>query len=129
MQSNLLPGHKLPNSYEAALHVIEPYLVQSIVYDVCKKDCVVFRNEFANLAQCPKCNSERYLSANSTKAHRTYIYLPLKPRLTRMFGTANIAAVLQSHVIIQGKGSAGVYDIQRSSAWEAAYNDGIFGGD
>lgn len=62
-------------------------------------------------------------------AVRRYTYLPIKPRLTRLFGTANIAAVLQSHTAL-GNSSARVYDIQQSSAWEAAYSsDGVFAGD
>ena len=120
MQNTFLPeGHKLPDSYEAALRVIEPYLVQPIVYDVCKNDCIVFRNEYCSLSECPKCKSERYVSGKSLQAVRRYTYLPLKPRLTRLFGTANMAAVLQSHTTLSGR-NARVYDIQQSSAWETA---------
>ena len=40
MNHAMLPyGNNLPNSYEAALRIIQPYLVQSIVYDVCPNDC------------------------------------------------------------------------------------------
>ena len=44
MQSSILPeGHALPSTYESALLEIEPYLVQSVVYDVCPNDCIIFR--------------------------------------------------------------------------------------
>lgn len=127
MQHSLLPrNNNLPSSYEAALRVIEPYLVQPLVYDVCRNDCIIFRSQYEDLDNCPKCGSERFTSQKS--AARQYIYLPLKPRLTRMFGTASIAAVLQAHSQIER--DLKIYDIQQSAAWDAAYStNGIFGGD
>ena len=48
MQKSMLPpGNSLPASYEAALSAIEPYLVQPVVYDVCKNDCIIYRNKHA----------------------------------------------------------------------------------
>lgn len=98
MQRSFLPDdNNLPNSYEAALRAIEPYLVEPTVYDVCINDCVVFRKEYASNVECPKCGSGRYISPDSRVPVRKFTYLPLKPRLARMFGTASTAAVLQSH--------------------------------
>ena len=58
-----------------------------------------------------------------------FTYLPLKPRLARLFGTTSTAAVLQSHTAI-GSSNRKIFDIQQSMAWENAYGDGgIFGGD
>ncbi len=62
MQHKFLPnGNNLPSSYEAALRIIEPYLTQPVVYDVCRNDCIVFRNEYASLVKCPKCDSGWYI--------------------------------------------------------------------
>ena len=42
-------GNVLPASYEAALKLIEPYLIDSIVFHSCPNDCVVFRGKYAEL--------------------------------------------------------------------------------
>lgn len=59
MQKTILPAHnELPPSYEAALRVIEPYIINTVSYDICPNDCILFRNEFSGLTKCPKCGSE-----------------------------------------------------------------------
>lgn len=128
MQYSLLPhGNKLPQSYNEALNAIEPYLVQPVVYHVCKNDCIVFRNGHAHLSECPKCHHSRYVPRTSIPV-RSFTYLPLKPRLARFFGTSNLAGVLQSHTDLQSFSK--IYDIQQSKAWSEAYSaDGIFHGD
>ena len=102
MQNEILPiGNKLPNSYESTLGVIEPHLVQPVVYDVCPNDCVIFRGQYQSLLQCPRCGEKRYISEHSKTPARHFTYLPLKPRLQRMFGNASMAEVLQSHATVQ----------------------------
>ena len=119
LQSTLLPGgNNLPTSYEAARRTIEPHLVQPIIYDVCKNDCIVYRGLNASLAACPKCGCDRYISEQSHTAVRHYTYLPLKPRLVRMFGNANMAHILQSHTVIHDTKDNHVADIQQSLAWK-----------
>lgn len=113
-QSMLPPGNNLPTSYEAALSAIEPYLVQPIVYDVCQNDCVIFRREHASLLECPKCGSKRYLSDQSKVAVRRFTYLPLKPRLCRLFGNPNVAQILQSHCVVHHDDDDDIFDIHQS---------------
>lgn len=130
MQHSLLPpGNNLPDSYEAALRAIEPYLVQSVVYDVCPNDCVIFRNECASLSECPKCGGSRYIGNSSLPARR-FTYLPLKPRLSRLFGSSNTAQVLQSHAVVRESVGTSMYDIHQSDVWKRAYDPtGLFQGD
>ena len=100
LQRDILPeGHLLPSSYENALLEIEQYLVRSVVYDACPNDCIIFRGDYKTLSQCPHCHSERYVFGTTTPARR-FTYLPLKPRLIRLFGTCSIAHLLQSHAVI-----------------------------
>ena len=123
----LPPGNNLPNSYEDALKIIQPYLVKSIVYDVCASDCMIFRGIYEDLSECPECGSERFIG-NSRVAVRRFTYLPLKPRLARLFSTSNMAQVLQSHAVLRE--SDHIYDIHQSAAWNDAYKvGGLFGGD
>ena len=125
MQKSMLPpSNSLPASYEAALSAIEPYLVQPVVYDVCRNDCVIYRNEHASLSACPKCGSGRYITDQSKFAVRRFTYLPLKPRLQRLFDNHNMAQILQSHCVVDDDT---IYDIHQSVAWRKAYSrEGIF---
>lgn len=128
--SLLPPGNSLPSSYDAALRAINPYLVQPVIFDVCENDCIIFRREHAHLTECPKCFAPRYISEQSHISRRHFTYLPLKPRLTRFFGTANLAGVLQSHATTNLSHSGAIFDIHQSEAWREAYSgSGIFKGD
>ena len=130
MQHSMLPlGNNLPNSYEDAMKIIQPYLVKPVVYDVCTNNCVIFRGIYKDLSECPKCGSGRYIG-NSSIAIRRFTYLPLKPRLARLFNTSNMAQVLQSHAVLRESDESSIYDIHQSTAWNDAYRvDGLFGGD
>ena len=129
--TSILPqGNKLPSTYKAALRAIEPYLVQPIVYDVCPNDCTIFRGEYGSLSECPKCGGARYVSDQSSIPARRFTYLPLKPHFSRLFGTFNMAQVLQSHAVVKSSETEAIYDIQQSPAWKNAYaNSGLFQGD
>ena len=117
MQKTVLPiPNQLPGSYEAALRVIEPYIVSTVVYDICVNDCILFRKEYSCLTQCPKCGSDR----QTGRAARHFIYLPLKPRLARLFGNSCMAEVLQSH--LRAEGSDELQDLHDSDAWLNAYS-------
>lgn len=107
--------------------MIEPFLVKKEIYHACPNDCILFRNQFATKTACPKCNSNRYKHGASPA--RKFVYLPLAPRLTRMFHTKKLAEVIQAHIGTKGTTSC-MSDIHDSSSWKSAYsNDGIFKGD
>lgn len=131
LQSTLLPNeNNLLTSYETGRRTIEPHLIQPVIYDVCKNDCIVFKGLNGSLAACPKCGCDRYISEQSRIAVQRYTYLPLKPCLVRMFGNINMAQVLQSHAVVYDPKDNHVVDIQQSLAWKKAYHkDGIFEGD
>ena len=131
MQHELLPpGNNLPNSYERALRIIEPYLIEPTVFDCCPNDCIVFRGEYALLSNCPECGKGRYISEQSSIPVRRFTYLPLKPRLCRLFGNTNMAQVLQAHTTMKNSEAEDIFDIHQSSEWKNAYcNSGLFQGD
>ena len=99
------------------------------MYDVCKNNCLLFRNEYAELVECPNCGDKRYIFEDLCTAAQRFTYLPLKPQLARMFGDSNIAQILQSHAM-QDDNQDCIYDIHQSPTWKSAYQpDGIFKGD
>ena len=123
----ILPyGNVLPASYEAALKLIEPYLIDSMVFHSCPNDCVVFRGKYAELETCPVCHASRFLIGGKIPAKR-FTYLPIGPRLERLFGTASLSEIVQSHASRTG---TCMYDVHDSPSWKAAYSsNGQFKGD
>ena len=127
--SMLPPNNNMLSSYEAALKIIQPYLIKSQVYDVCPNDCVIFTGNYKDLSECPKCNAKRYIGSSRIPA-RTFTYLPLKPRLSRLFNASSLAQVLQSHAVIRSNEDDDMFDIHQSPVWKAAYDqEGLFKGD
>ena len=60
---------------------------------------------------------------------RQFTYLPLMPRLIRLFGNANITQVLQSHATMKNL-THNFYDLHESLGWKSAYSiDGVFQND
>ena len=93
----ILPkDNMLPDSYKKAIRIVKSYLVEPTLYDVCPNDCIIYRNHMSDLEKCPKCNTERFKSNGSVRP-RSLCYLPLGPRLMRLFGTSNLAKLVQEH--------------------------------
>ena len=89
----ILPsGNLLPDSYNSAMKVIEPYLLQPLTFHAC--DCIIFHNEYHSLTHCPKCGSSRY--KNDMVPVRRFIYLPLGPHLERLFGTSKLSQIVHT---------------------------------
>ncbi|XP_050281976.1 uncharacterized protein LOC126722879 [Quercus robur] len=77
--------------------------------DACIDDCVLYRNEYADLEKCPRCKKSRWKSNESNgniigkkKNHKKVPqkilrYFPLTPRLQRLFLTKNIASEMRWH--------------------------------
>lgn len=127
MQHNriLPPGNILPVSYEAALKLIEPYLIDSIIFHSCPNDCIVFRGEYAELEACPICHSSRFLMDNIPA--KRFTYLPIGPILEYLFGTTSLSKIVQSHA---PRTDTCMYDIHDSPSWKDAYSaTGQFRGD
>ena len=117
IEAKLLCTQKVRSYRHHALRAIEPYLVQSVVYDVCPNDCVIFRNECASLSECPKCGGSRYIGNSSLLPARPFTYLPLKSRLSCLFGTSNTAQILQSHAVVRESAGTSMYDIHQCDVW------------
>ena len=129
MERSILPNDNLlPDSYYSALRLIEPFLLKPVVYHACPNDCIVFHNEHADCVTCPKCGSSRYKRKNLPA--KKFLYLPLGPKITRMFSTKYVAQIIQSHPGEEENSCSSMYDIYDSPVWKKAYSkDGIFEGD
>lgn len=130
----ILPqGNLLPKTYQEAYQCIKPFLIPEIVYHACLNDCIIFRKQYKNENQCPKCKDrfKRDYQGRLTRTPRwTFIYLPLSSRVVRSFGTASIAEALQSHqghATADAKQKVVLKDIHDSPVWKDLYSaDGLF---
>ena len=125
----LPPGNILPTTYDSAHSIISPFIVSPKEYHCCINDCIVYHKHYEDLTECPKCNSNRYKS-NKTPVKR-FKYLPLLPRIRRLFSSAITSELLQEHVLIQDSNQYdGVFTIHKSSVWKENYSKtGMYQGD
>ena len=123
----ILPRHNtLPSSYEAALRKINPNLITPKEFDCCSNDCLIFRNAYAHLTKCPKCDEQRYKD-RSTQPRKRFKYLPVLPRIERMFSIPSLSKLLQQHA---SAGETVIHDIHQSSVWKNLYSpEGQYEGD
>ena len=111
----------LPKSYRDARKMIDPYVVKKKVILFCVNDCVAFRGSYADLEKCPFCFSS---------VKKRFVYLPIGPRISRLFSEENLAKLIQSHPGCDGPADAyTMWDIHDSSMWMKLYSvNGYFGG-
>ena len=64
LQSLLPDGHVLPKSTYYAKKLMCPLDLDYIKIDACLNDCVLYRNEYMNLDECPRCGESRYKISN-----------------------------------------------------------------
>lgn len=122
----LPPGNVLPDNYEDAIQLIEPFLITPVTFHVCPYDCIIFRGKHAEVDTFPVCQAKRFTVAQEPA--RRFTYLPLGPRLQQLFGTAVLCEIVQSHACQEAHTC--MYDIHDSPTWAAAYSpDGQFEGD
>lgn len=116
----LSDGNKLPHSYTKALSLAKKLIIPAEVYDCCVNNCIIFRicsaGSFEDLMDCPNCGEARCYP-HSKIARKMYKYLPMAPRIKRMFGSKVMSKLLQSHSETKGnQESSKISDIHESSA-------------
>ena len=123
----LPPGNKLPATYNEVMKLVEPFLVQPILFHACPNDCVVFRGRHTDLSACPTCGASRFTDQGAPA--KRFTYLPIGPRLVRLFGTSNLSKLVQAHGSRCSEAGM-MYDVHDSPSWSSAYsNAGLFASD
>ena len=118
-------ANQLPSSYEAAMKIVEPFLINPIIFHACPNDCIIFWGKYTDAEQCPKCQSNRFTTGKIPA--KRFTYLPLGPRLERLFGTSKLSKIIQSH---HSSEEGKLYDMHDSCTWKTAYSPvGVFSGD
>ena len=103
----MLPeGNTLPNRNYAAKKILCPMGMEYKKIHACPNDCILFRNEFETLKKCPICGLSRYKvkdndfdcdDSSKRPPAKVLWYLPIIPRLKRLFANASDAKNLIWH--------------------------------
>ncbi|WCJ37799.1 hypothetical protein M5689_018900 [Euphorbia peplus] len=101
----MLPeGNELPISTYEAKKLMCPMGMEYEKIHACPNDCVLYRKEYADLQECPRCGLSRYKRKESDEIPRkkgipakVLWYLPIIPRFKRLFADAKTAELLRWH--------------------------------
>ena len=75
----------------------------------CPNDCILYRNEYESLHECPKCGLSRYKSRENVHngsdqkrpPAKVLWYLPIIPRFKRLFANKETAKNLRWHADVR----------------------------
>ncbi|XP_009796469.1 uncharacterized protein [Nicotiana sylvestris] len=107
-------GHVLPSSIYEVQKIIKDLGLDYVKIDACVNNCILYRKEYADLEQCPKCGEKRWIvrkggeddnEVASSKLNKRkkgiprkiLRYFPLIPRLQRLFMTKRTAEDMRWH--------------------------------
>ena len=90
--SDMLPPNcTLPKSTSETKKIFKIFDLGYEKIHACINDCILFRKDFVDLDECPKCGASRWQTNMRSKKIRKGVpakvlrYFPLIPRLRRMF--------------------------------------------
>ena len=111
-------------------------LVPVTEFDCCVNDCILYRNcdskHYESASSCPICAESRY-QPGTRHARKKFKYIPLAPRLRRLFASKKSSKLIQSHAESCNTShdpDSVILDIHQTPMWMAKYSEsGLFKGD
>ncbi|XP_047333830.1 uncharacterized protein LOC124937589 isoform X1 [Impatiens glandulifera] len=92
IRSMLPKDNCMPDSYYSMKKLVEDLGLPVIRIDVCRDGCMLFWGEDIDKQSCSFCHQSRYKeNVRKLKPHKQLFYLPLAPRLQRLY-TSNVTA-------------------------------------
>ncbi|XP_025980464.1 uncharacterized protein [Glycine max] len=99
---NMLPEQNtLPKNHYEAKKILCPVGMEYKKIHACPNDCILYRNEYAELRQCPMCGVSRYkvqhdeltddARTKNFRPAKVCWYLPIIPRFKRLFANVDDA--------------------------------------
>ncbi|XP_020207858.1 uncharacterized protein LOC109792826 [Cajanus cajan] len=89
---DMLPkDNVLPNRMYEAKKMLSSIGMSYQKIHACPNDCILFRNEYASLDKCPKCNVLRY--KKNKVPTKVVWYFPIIPRFRRMYRSVKDAKI------------------------------------
>ena len=80
-------------------------------FDCCVKSCVMFGRKYKDHTECPVCGEPRYVNNDSTRPRRVFCYIPLIPRLQKLFANAQVSKELLYRHHYQRDASGDICDV------------------
>jgi hypothetical protein len=90
----------VPTTWTQTKNFLKEYtdLGEVVIYDVCPVDCILFRNEYEAMIECPSCDSKRYkvgvTKTGKPTAVRKFPTVPVMPRIRSMFANPEWSKLL-----------------------------------
>ena len=97
MKTHFPEGNTCAGSLNEAKKIVCPLDLPHKKYHACIGDCVIYRNENANLDTCPVCGESRYKRGTRKAPRKVVWYFPLRPRLQRYFADPKEAKLMRWH--------------------------------
>ncbi|XP_074278314.1 uncharacterized protein LOC141601906 [Silene latifolia] len=105
LQDMFPEGNQIPKSNYYAKKLLCPLDLGYEKIDACPNDCLLYRNEYSHLHECPRCSKSRYKLADGIEfelgkkypSAKVLWYLPIIPRLIRLFSIKSDAKHLRWH--------------------------------
>ena len=101
---DMLPeNNELPVSTYVARKMLCPLRMEVTRIHACPKDCILYRGDYEKLDSCPTCGTSRFkpnhehTSKKKRPAAKTVFYLPIEPRIRRLFVNPGDAKLLRWH--------------------------------
>ncbi|XP_038987986.1 uncharacterized protein LOC120112507 [Phoenix dactylifera] len=121
---NMLPeSEKLPSDFYQSKKMLRKLGLEYTSIDVCENNCMLFYKETENLIECTICGHPRYkLRRNDGGGRKKDIpyrrlrYLPITPRLQRLFMSSRTAENMSWHV--KGGDSDEMVHLACGEAWK-----------
>ena len=103
LSTSILPiPNSLPSSYREAAEYVKRLGHSYTSYDVCPRDCCLYRKELENAQSCPSCRSPRKKRAGKSMVPQKVLRVfPLTPRFKRTFRSPLQAAAMTWHAMQQ----------------------------
>ncbi|KAL9667674.1 hypothetical protein QQ045_002038 [Rhodiola kirilowii] len=106
--NNLLDcDNRMPKSFRETKRLVSDLGMGFIRIDVCISGCMIYYGEDESMTQCPHCKEARYKEDRNVKSSASYqrisrsqmFYLPIIPRLQRLFLNATTASNMTWHAL------------------------------
>ncbi|XP_076947541.1 uncharacterized protein LOC143619517 [Bidens hawaiensis] len=118
MVKALLPkGNKLPENFYNRKKSLEKLCLPKERIDVCKNHCMLFYKQDKELTQCKWCGESCYKSVQTKVPHLVMTYMPIGPRLKKLYMTTKTAKDMTWHHDHKKKDSSMAHPSD-SKAWK-----------
>ena len=91
--------NKLPRTYRELSAILKEIGMEYQSIHACPNDDIIYYGQYASETNCPQCQINRYQTDQLTKKvpHKVLRYIPIIPRLQRLFRCRNIAQLMDYH--------------------------------